>query len=77
MIILNIDILYIEFWYDDVNFGILIFKLYVMIILSIDIMCFDMMNIENYEMFFLVKCFYLFNIGFLILFIVVMDEIIW
>lgn len=77
MIILNIDILYIEFWYDDVNFGILIFKLYIMIILSIDIMCFDMMNIENYEMFFLVKCFYLFNIGFLILFIVVMDEIIW
>lgn len=77
MIILNIDILYIEFWYDDVNFGILIFKLYIMIILSIDIMCFDMMNIENYEMFFLVKCFYLFNIGFLILLIVVMDEIIW
>lgn len=64
MIILNIDILYIEFWYDDVNFGILIFKLYIMIILSIDMMCFDMMNIENYEMFFLVKCFYLFNIGF-------------
>lgn len=31
MIILNIDILYIEFWYDDVNFGILIFKLYIMI----------------------------------------------
>lgn len=77
MIILNIDILYIEFWYDDVNFGILIFKLYIMIILSIDIMCFDMMNIENYEMFFLVKCLYLFNIGFLILLIVVMDEIIW
>lgn len=77
MIILNIDILYIEFWYDDVNFGILIFKLYIMIILSIDMMCFDMMNIENYEMFFLVKCFYLFNIGFLILLIVVMDEIIW
>lgn len=48
-----------------------------MIILSIDIMNFDMMNIENYEMFFLVKCFYLFNIGFLILLIVVMDEIIW
>lgn len=77
MIILNIDILYIEFWYDDVNFGILIFKLYIMIILSIDIMSFDMMNIENYEMFFLVKCFYLFNIGFLILLIVVMDEIFW
>lgn len=77
MIILNIDILYIEFWYDDVNFGILIFKLYIMIILSIDIMCFDMMNIENYEMFFLVKCFYLFNIGFLILLIVVKGEIIW
>lgn len=31
MIILNIDILYIEFWYDDVNFGILIIKLYIMI----------------------------------------------
>lgn len=62
-IILNINYtLYIEFRYDDVNFGISIFinKKYTTIIPNIDISSLDMTNIENHESLPSVKCFHLF-----------------